>query len=354
MKKTGVLTLFLFLLMFIFFSCQMNFSSVDFSMSEITVIDEPEGIYYSGYWPDGKLNLVKDNDKWNMFWGEAIDIKTVADSTWPEDHYSQVIKKNIKFGKGYSSIKNFNENGSWFIGVFPVGTEEKYIGFFHGESHWNQTGIAYKSIGVAYSNDKGETWEDVAPIIVDTKVKPLSPEWSGLGDGTVIWDHLNQRWICYYQAKDWNFAHIGYANRICMAVSYDEFGASGTWEKWDGRKFSKVAYNSDTKTGGENHSIKGLDSVPGCNPSVMWNSYLNKWIMVYGSWNKEIYISFSDNAVNWAKPKKILGSSKHPVWYPNLISEEGDKTGGKEVRIYFSYDQGADGKRKMAYSTLSF
>lgn len=87
-----------------------------------------------------------------------------------------------------------------------------------------------------------------------------------------------------------------------------------------------------------------------------WNHYINKWIMVYQAWNpKAIFISFSKDGINWSYPSKVIGSNDNPIWYPNLISSEGDLTGGKELRLYFSYKQNpVDGKRKLAYCTLTF
>lgn len=344
----------------LFLSCQFNCESVKFSVSEVKVLQEPDGVYYSGYWPDGKLCLVQKDDAYQMFWGEAVDVLTSSESTWPENHYSQLLEKNVVFGKGKSSIEDFNEDGSWFIGVFPLDDSGNYAGFFHAESHWSPDtdGTAYKSIGVAYSADYGKTWDNVSPILKDEELKPSNPEWSGLGDGTVIYDEKNSRWICYYQGRVWNFLHLGSSNKICMAVSYDEKGGSGTWKKWNGGKFLNTGLNLQSGKGGENGAVKALEKVPGANPSVIWSEDLNKWIMAYASWDKEIYISFSSNGTVWSKPVKALGSKEHPVWYPNLISEKGDKTASGELRMYFSYDQNVNGnsygKRQLAYVTLNF
>ena len=52
---------------------------------------------------------------------------------------------------------------SWFIGVFPLEKNGNYVGFYHAESHRdnesgyeNNKGVAYKSIGVTYSDDYGK------------------------------------------------------------------------------------------------------------------------------------------------------------------------------------------------------
>lgn len=319
-------------------------------LGPVTETIQPAGTFFAGYWPDGKLNLVKNADDWELFWAEAKDVKTTAATPWPQDHISGLKSSNVVFGKDISSIKDFNENGSWFIGVFPLDDHGKYAGFFHAESHWSDDGVAHKSIGVTYSNDYGKTWEQGEPIIVDSQPKGSTPGWSGLGDGCVIRDEKNNRWICYYQGKtDFN------GNCICMAMSEDPQGRSGTWKKWNGSSFTIDAYDSTTKTGGKNYPISTLAGKGGANPSVMWNTFLNQWVMVYHGWDpKVVYISYSRDAINWTRPAKLLGDKSNPIWYPNLISSEGDKTGGQDVRLYFSYQQQENGKRKLAWCTLHF
>ncbi|MCQ2583351.1 MAG: hypothetical protein MJ160_05540 [Treponema sp.] len=323
--------------------------------SEVHTIDSPSGVYYPGYWPDGKICTVKKGDTWQLFWCEAVDILTEGPTVWPEDHYSKVTKNNIVFGKETAVIPNFTDHGAWFIGVFPLNDSGRYVGFFHAETYWpdevSKVGEerAHKSIGVTYSNDYGKTWEKGTPIITSSSPKPAHSSWSGLGDGTVIYDEVNSRWICYYQGK----AGFG-SNKLCMAASYDPEGKPGTWKKWDGSDFSGEACG-ENGLGSSNVAISNLSDVPGANPSVMWNHYLNKWIMVYHSWEKEIYLAASDDAIHWTNPKKIIGDKDFPVWYPNLISEEGEKTGGQTVRLYFGYFYpNPYEKRHLSYCDLSF
>lgn len=333
------------------------------SLGPITVVNIPSTAHYGKYFPDGKLCTVKKDDTWQTFWAECVNIKTEASSPWPEDHVSKLLKSNEVYGKmNYGSnvvdkTTGFNENGSWFIGVFPLNDSGRYIGFYHAESHRDNepgyegtTGIAHKSIGVTYSDDFGKTWHDSAPIIVDSKTKSESSGWSGLGDGCVVYDEKNKRWLCYYQGPV-----SGSTNSICLAMSEDPEARSGTWKKWDGNRFCVEAYNSFTNRGGTNFALRNLNYRPGANPSVMWNHYLNKWVMVYHGWSpKQVYISFSKDGITWSSPARILGSSDNPIWYPNLISAEGDLTGGKDLRLYFSYQQADNGKRKLAYCTLTF
>ena len=319
----------------------------------VTDLELPVNMYFKNYWPDGKIQPLKKGDRWQMFWCEAEDVLTENLTPWPEDHMSQVTKSNVVFGKGYTSIENFNENGSWFIGVHPVDDSGHYVGFFHAESHWNNDGTAHKSIGVAYSDDYGKTWRDAAPIITDKYPKPESPEWSGLGDGCVVWNDELGGYVCYYQGRVWT-SETSYYNTLCMAFSSDKKGSRGSWYKWDGNDFTLPAYDPATGCGGENVAIPQLSRVPGANPSVMWNTFLEKWVMVYASWTKHIYISISEDGLVWTKPERIVGSSDEPAWYPNLISEQGDLVGGEKVYIYFSDKQDSYGRREIGKAKMIF
>lgn len=321
----------------------------DLDMTETKVIEQPSSTFMKGYWPDGKLIPVRKDSKWQLFWGEATDALTEAYSPYPEDHISSLTSDSKVWGKDFVRIDGFNDGGSWFIGIFPLDDAGHYVGFFHAESHWDNSGTAHKSIGVAYSDDYGATWRDPKPIITADAAKPETPAWTGLGDGCVIWDKTNSRYICYYQGKLSNGS-----NTICMAASSDKNGASGTWKKWDGTAFTLDAYNSATGLGGENVPIVNLAYNSGANPSVMWNTYLNKWVMVYGSWSKRIYISYSEDGLDWTRAEMIMGSGDSPAWYPNLISEDGDLEGGQVVRMYWSHNQNDLGVRELACCKLKF
>ena len=138
-----------------------------------------------------------------------------------------------------------------------------------------------------------------------------------------------------------------------MAASSDPEGAPGTWKKWDGEGFTIEGCNKETQIGGKPALIKGLQSVLGSNPSVMWNDYLQKWIMVYAKWGGDIYVSSSIDGIEWSTPALLLTESINPL-YPNLVSEYGDLAGGKSIRLYYSKDQQENGIRKLAYRKIVF
>ncbi len=319
------------------------------ALGDMTVLEQSASTFMRGYWPDGKLIPVKKGNQWQLFWSEATDALTFADTPYPEDHIASLTASAKVWGKEFVRIDGFNDGGSWFIGIFPLDDKGHYVGFFHAESHWSVGSGAHKSIGVAYSDDYGATWRDPAPILTVSTPKPESAAWTGLGDGCVIWDSVSSRYICYYQAR----ANTD-SNALCMAASSDKNGSAGTWKKWDGSDFTIEGCDPATGLGGADIAIEGLSATAGCNPSVMWNTHLGKWVMAYATWAKRVVITYSDDAILWSKPVKILGSIGVPAGYPNLIGSEGDLKGGEIVKVYWSHNQGDDAVREIGCRSVKF
>lgn len=322
----------------------------DFSITKPVITDQ-KGIDMAGYWPDGKISVVKNGNSGNftLYWGERYNIRTEGDTPFPEDHIQQVLPENRVFGKGFDEIAGFSDGGAWFIGVHRL-KDGRLAGFFHAESNWGGL-TAYKSIGVAYSTDNGRTWSKGKKILgVDYK-KPSLPRWSGLGDGCVVYHEKSGQFICYYSAYA---GGSGGDYKICMAASTDPSGAPGTWKKWDGERFAINGYNRESNTGGVDHEIAGLTARSGANPSVQWNDYLQKWVMVYAGWNNVIYMSASGDGIDWEKPIAITDAGNETANYPNLISEFGDQKGGAVVKLYYGRNQDLFGKRQFAHRVINY
>ncbi len=314
-------------------------------------IEQPSNMPLRGYWTDGKITALKQtNGKFLLFWSEATSYRQVADTPWLEDNVGTLTSSDAVFGRSINKQSGFNDGGSWFIGVHSLGGN-RMVGFFHAESHWAGGDGAYKSIGVTYSNDLGKTWENGTKILGSNEPKPDTPQYTGLGDGCVVWNEARQSWICYYSGyckSVWDYV-------MTMAESTDPEGAPGTWKKWDGTAFTGVGCDPETGLGADNVSIDNLVYRRGANPSVMYNTYINKWIMVYHGWESYIVMSTSDDGITWEMPIPLISKTMEPggVMYPNMISSEGDTSGGKSFRIYHAADM-VNGKRVLAYRDFIF
>ena len=172
-----------------------------------------------------------------------------------------------------------------------------------------------------------------------------------LGDGCVVWNEDRESWICYYSG----FCTAENDFVITMAESTDPEGKAGTWKKWDGTDFTVEGCNQETGLGGPNTSISGLSAYHGGNPSVMYNTYLEKWIMVYHSWQSYIVLSYSEDGITWSSPVTLISKTMEPggSMYPNLIGSEGDTEGGRSIRIYYSTDM-VNGIRTLSMRRIYF
>jgi hypothetical protein len=275
------------------------------------------------WFPDGHISVLTepDTDKHIMYWSEYENYRTIGDFPFPEYQYTLSPGASV-FG-GRRGIERWDNGGSWLMSVFRQ-EGDNLIGFYHAEDHWvratNPEGIAWKSIARTTSSDNGVSWSEGAQIITSPRTKPENPTWGGAGDNCVIWDHKNNRWLCYYQ-EHW----------LMMAVSYDVEGKPGTWYKYYNGEFNQPGL------GGESSAIPGLKSVPGGNPSVHYNSYLDRFVMVWHSWvSTSIYISTSTDGIVWEDPRLLEpDSGARRAWYPTIIGES-DTKAGKIARLYYA------------------
>lgn len=294
---------------------------------------------YYKWIPDGHISVLPDGEgKYMMYWSEFSNSRTTGESQFPEDQKTLDPVDPVFGGRvGNEGPSNgYNDGGSWLMSVHRH-NGDTLIGFYHGESHWYPRDgdfTAWKSICVAYSYDNGYTWEDHGPIVTSHTPKPETRRWGGAGDCCVIWDPDNNRWNCYHQEHN-----------IRLAVSYDPLGAPGTWKKYYNGEYIEDGL------GGMSSPISNLSSVGGANPSVHWNTFYNKWVMVYHGWDGGIYVTLSNDGVIWEYPVKIISKNSYNRWYPTIIGET-DTEAGRLVRLYYA-EFNASG-RKMAARDILF
>jgi hypothetical protein len=116
-----------------------------------------------------------------------------------------------------------------------------------------------------------------------------------------------------------------------MAMSEDADGRPGTWEKWFEGAFTEPGI------GGRATPIPQLSGHRGGNPSVLWNTFLKRWVIVWHRWVGDLWISTSEDLMAWSKPKVLLQkpSPEGRVWYPTLIGDT-DQFGGETVTLLYA------------------
>lgn len=298
-----------------------------------------------GYFPDGNINVVQIGSNYYAYWAMYRNYRTLSNSPLLQNHENQLNPTTAVFGgrEPDNGVSNgFNDGGMWLIGVREL-SNGNLVGFFHAESHWyprtTNGWFAYKSIGVAYSSDNGLTWSTPQLLLKQANDKPSSPQWSGLGDGCVIYNHLNNKYYSYYTPA-------AGATSVCMASSSDPSGTPGTWQKWYNGSFSQPGID------GLETPVAGLSLKPGANPTVHWNTYLNKFVMIWHGWDEKLYISASDDGEVWDDAKLLLDEGGK-TWYPVMIGDD-SVSGGQTVTLYYANNFQPDGRRTMSYRTLTF
>lgn len=333
---------------------KLEYSEVgDFRISEAFPVYATANTPNGQFMLDGKISVGRfgGSDKFTSVWSSSFSMmQNGCDTPWLEDNIEGLRRSHIFIGKGVSESQDgFTDGGMWAIGMHEL-SDGRLACFFHAESHFSSVLVtAYKSIGVSYSSDGGKTWDKGTKILSGPNPKPVDPETGGrsygLGDGCVVWNEKYGKWICYYcGARDGNTDYL-----LCMAASSDPSGGPGTWKKWDGKDFTLEGCDRSTGLGGKDVPVAGLSRIKGGNPSVSWNTYLGKWVMVYHSWSREVILSTSADGLVWDDPRVLVSKSMEPKLcvMPNIIGKEGDLESDKEFRLYYSTDMKDSGSRTI-------
>jgi hypothetical protein len=209
--------------------------------------------------PDGHLTVFQDDSEVWMFWPFEDSYRTSGPSVFE----MRDPVKSLPRGKAGS----FDSGGAWLYTVLR-GKEGRLLGFYHAEDRTfplspESNFIAYKSIARCTSDDFGESWKNREQILTSLQPKPQRAKWSGLGDHCIVWDHDKHRLVCFYQE----------GGLLHMAESRDSQGQAGTWRKWYRGDFTEPGL------GGRSTPIPSLARHPGGNPSLLWNTFLERWLM---------------------------------------------------------------------------
>lgn len=269
------------------------------------------------YSPDGHFSVYRNNSGVTMFWPLDDSYRTVGPSIFEMYGAVKVLPRG---GAG-----SFDSGGAWLYTVLPS-CEGRMLGFYHAEDHTfphspESHFIAYKSIARCTSEDSGLTWKNREQVLTAYRPKPKRAAWSGLGDHCIVWDEASKQLLCFFQEE----------GLLCMAASQDPQGRVGSWRKWHNGGFKEPGI------GGRATPIAAFAKHPGGNPSILWNTFLQRWLIAWHGWSGDLWISSSPNLMDWTPPRLLLQrpSSRGKVWYPTLIGQS-DKTGGENLWLIYA------------------
>jgi hypothetical protein len=308
-----------------------------FKLGDARIIPEPKpGLPPYDYAPDGHYAVLRTGDALTMFWPAAESYRTTGASVFEMHGCTKVLPMG--------GPTDFDNGGSWLYSVFAKG-DRRMLGFYHAEDHIfsgspESTWMAYKSIARCTSDDLGQTWSNRIQILTSHEPKPDKATWSGLGDHCVVWDEKSRRYFCFFQE----------GAALCMAVSDDPDGMPGTWKKWFEDGFTEPGL------GGRATPIATFAKLRGGNPSLIWNTFLERWVIAWHTWVGDLWISTSPDLVHWDAPQMLLKrtSEKGKLWYPTFVGET-DKTGGQNVLLlYADFPEKTSARRHFTARELTF
>lgn len=207
-----------------------------------------------------------------------------------------------------------------FSGVIPLGGDS-LAGFYH-EEHWPSadTGFPFTAqIGVAISEDRGNSWTPLGPILTGDNIVPGNNNVQGVGQPCPM---VTDNSIALY-FTNWGEGHA----KICAAkVGKADIKNPQAWKKWDGNGFNSPGL------GGATQPVLTVDngSSYAALPGVSWNTGLGKFVMSLES-DKGFLVSTSKDGINWKDPQMIVEFPQSQsarqggdTWYsyPTLFSSE--------------------------------
>ncbi|GLI06688.1 hypothetical protein YDYSG_27180 [Paenibacillus tyrfis] len=337
MKKTKyILTLFLLLLSFLFSSAS-TFASTsinlgpDVTTSKFNNIDADPGIAVD---PQGNFWFIyaDGSSVWHVFKGTNMD------------NLVEQYSFNTLNAASHGFTRPNGDDRYWLSGLWIVPESGRFYTTVHVEfnyNSWRKQGYTgsiqhFRRIGVAYSDDKGQTWNYQGDIITsqyptyaDLNAYPGESYYYGVGDHKLFVDLAGGYFYVYYQTAWLSKNQDNRQSQIKVARSpIGSAMAPGSWKKF---------YNGTWSESG----LGGLDSVvlPGNvtdSGVVFWNSYLNKYMAIINDGGGNIATASDLNKQDWEWKGKFADSSRIQ-WYnfPVDASNARDRMSvGKAFRLY--------------------
>ena len=363
--------------------------------------------------PDGHITAMWDGPKghYDYLWAENQSYSTAGPGSLEGSAYAYSVLGNLPVSGNFgdaptasgdrSNPTYFDNSGSWLMTSFHVdpGTftldpnSPNIIAFYHAEDHYftdaagTRAGesyyhdpVAWLGVGLVTSSDDGATYSkqgailyvgDLKPEYPNSNLSPTSPQApnGGIGNHCAVLDNhtnpTNPRWIIFFP----NILPTGLTagHGESAAASTDPNASRASWMAYYNGSFSVQQQSNE----GSDSPLPGLDGAAGSdydhyaisNPSVHWNTFLNKWVLVAATWDRsKILISYSngtDPTSGWSEPTLLFAApSGTSVTYPTIIgmdhlSHLSDTESGANATVYWAQFSSA-GVRSMQSATLTF
>ncbi|MFJ5293391.1 hypothetical protein [Streptomyces sp. NPDC088348] len=271
------------------------------------------------------------------FWVDGANYRSTGQSL---DTMGPINPTKAVLGSGTSG--SFDGNGAWLSSAQrdPNNSAGVIYGFYHAEDHVFADGSygEWNSTGLATSTDDGVTWTKKGKIIGIPK--PSAHTSGGVEANSVIYDKVNKRWLAIGHG-------VGFA-------STDPNAAPGTWKGWNQGTFSTPmpAASASPKL----QALPGLSTNMATN-SITWNTYLNRYVMVWQAWGDTtgVHITTSADGVHWDPSKVLFGTdSSKQINYAQIIGVSSSQSGQDAMLVYEQWPPTTGRNRDMIERPIHF
>lgn len=320
-----------------------------FTLGDSSVVPNSANVPIYPWFPDGHITVLPgSNGDYLMFWAEVESYRTIGTSPLPQSHTKLNPSQQLFHGRADNG--DYDNGGIWLHSVFRK-AGQNLLGFFVAEDQYccprDPQQVAWRSVGVTSSQDDGATWGARQQILTANEERPALSDvhrWGGNGDGSAIWDPQRCRWMFFYQHE-----------YVTAAISTDPEGRPGTWFKYFKASENDAGDFTEPGLRGRDSALPGLDAIHGGNPSVHFNRYLGKWVMVYHGWDPQrSYIATSVDLIHWDAPRVLVDTANPPGrgWYPTIIGDT-DLRAGRAANLFYT-DMDRLGGRHFMHRPITF
>lgn len=304
--------------------------------------------FLAGGFPDGQVTFIRDQGEVRMWvpvsdLGRTVEFKTKSFlKVWPATDFSDsaLLPNGRGFGPDYLG-------GSKVVRL----SDTKLVMLVHGERQpcAGTPHPAIVTIGIATSDDNGESW-DRGPAVISgppaTEFSCSSEQFYGAGsltaavDPTRTWLYV---WFQHWGGQIWGDPIDGI--KVARARISDGLGP-GTWWKYNNGNWDEPGLSGRATTVIRIPEPIRENDFAGI-PTVTWNPELGLYVAVFTTYTGFWWAS-SDDGVRWSEAGHLLdgksmitpGLTSSDFWYyyPSLIDPRADEDGrsAKSSILYYS------------------
>lgn len=292
------------------------FEGVDFTVGETEEVNSYDERIAEGlnYWLDGNIGFFEWGDEIYSVTANGPNTALIRKDDTPI--LGTVIDNDI-------AISNQEQDNDHISGgpVYHDKVNNRLYMFYHAEFQPNPDPF-YAYIGMAYSDDGGQVWEDLGQIItpginIDDEDRVSNTD---LGGGPyAIKD--GKFYVFFKETLDDldPYVKLGVATAdVEDVIAAGELGNKVDWHKWNGTDFT-----TEPGIEGEGADVLWIDQSDPYWMDVAFIDSLDRFVMVYSNYNEGDWrhiITTSSDGIHWEAPQIIKSGTTDEIRYLSISS----------------------------------